>query len=69
MHSSRSGGSPSMMPCHASWVDVVDVWAQSPLTVSGSLHSLDGEEVEVPSMPHNFLDVGSKWLLWFSSMV
>jgi hypothetical protein len=55
--------------CHASWVDVVDVWAQSPLIVNGVLHDLDGKEVKAPSMPRPILDVASKWPLQFSSMV
>jgi hypothetical protein len=45
-------GSPLLLPHHASWIYVVDMWAQPPLTVSGVLHDLDGEEVKAPSMPH-----------------
>jgi hypothetical protein len=68
-HSSRSGGSPSLLPWHASWVDVVDVWARSPLTVNGALHDLNHEEVEARSMPLTIPDVGSEWPLRFSSTV
>jgi hypothetical protein len=39
------------MPRHTGWIDVVDVWAQSPLTVSKALHGMDGEKAEVPRMP------------------
>jgi hypothetical protein len=59
MWSSRSGGSSSLLPCHASWVDIVDVWARSPLIVIGALHGLDGKEVKVTSMTCTIPDVGS----------
>jgi hypothetical protein len=48
MHSSQSrghDGPPSKLPHHISWIDVVDVWAQSPFTVSGALHGSDGESL------------------------
>jgi hypothetical protein len=72
--SSQSHGcdaSPLLPPRHAGWIDVVDVLARPPppLTVSGALHSSDGEEVEVTSMPHTIPDMGSEQPLWFSSMV
>jgi hypothetical protein len=52
--------SPSLLPCHAEWIGIVDVRAQSPLTVSGALCGLDGEKVEAPSMPHTISGVGSE---------
>jgi hypothetical protein len=69
MHSSQSGSSPSLLPHHASWIDVVDVQTRSPLAVNGALHALDAKEVEVPSMSHTILDMDSEWLLQFSSIV
>jgi hypothetical protein len=69
MHSSRSGSSPSLLPHHASWIDVDDVQTRSPLTVNGALHALDTKEVEVPSMSRTILDMDSEWLLKFSSTV
>jgi hypothetical protein len=69
MHSFRSrghDGSPSLLPRHVGWIDVVDVWAWSPLAKSGALHGLDGEKVEVPSMSRTILGVGSERPLQFS---
>jgi hypothetical protein len=46
-HSFRSrgcDGPPSLLPRHVGWIDVVDVWAQSPLIVSEALDDLDGEK-------------------------
>jgi hypothetical protein len=46
MHSSRNCGrygSPSLLPHHIGWINVVDMWAQSPLTVSGTLLGLNSE--------------------------
>jgi hypothetical protein len=54
-----------LLPCHASWVDIVDVWARSPLIVNGALHGLDGKEVEVTSMTCTIPDVGSVALVFF----
>jgi hypothetical protein len=47
----------------------VDVWAQSPLAVSGVLCGLDGEEAEALSMPCTILSEGFKWSFQFSPMV
>jgi hypothetical protein len=47
-------------------VDVIDVWAQSPLTVSGVLHGMDGKKDEVPRPPRIILGVGSEQPLQFS---
>jgi hypothetical protein len=66
--SSRSGGSPSLLPWHTSWVDVVAMWARSPLVDNGALLGLDGKEVDAPSVPRTILDVGSEWPLRFSSI-
>jgi hypothetical protein len=62
-------GPPSFLPCHISWIDIVDVQARSPFAVSGALHSSDGENVEVPSTPRIIPIVVSKTPLSFSSMV
>jgi hypothetical protein len=43
------GGSPSLLPRHARWIDIVDVQVQSPLAASDTLLVLDGEKTEVPS--------------------
>jgi hypothetical protein len=72
MHSSRNRGrdsSPSLLPRHVQWNNVVDVRAQSPLSVSGALRCLDGENTEAPSMPRTIPGVGSKRPLQFSPMV
>jgi hypothetical protein len=69
MHSFQScghDGSPFLLPHHAGWIDVVDVWDQSPLAVSGMLCGLDGKKAKVPSTPHTIPDMGFKWVLWFS---
>jgi hypothetical protein len=47
-----------LLPCHASSVDVVDVWDRCPLVVNRALHGLDGKEVEAPRMPRTIPDVG-----------
>jgi hypothetical protein len=39
-------------------MDIVDVWAQSPLAVNGALHRLNGEEVEALSMLLTIPDMG-----------
>jgi hypothetical protein len=67
-HSSRSHGRdvpPSLLPHHAGWIDIVDVWAQSPLAVSEVLHGLGGKRAKAPSMTRTILGVGSKHLLRF----
>jgi hypothetical protein len=72
MHSFEShgcDGPPSLMHHHVSWIDVVDVWAQSPFAVSGALHGSDGEKSEAPSTPCIIPVMGSETLLQFSSMV
>jgi hypothetical protein len=51
--STQSGGPPSLLPCHASWVDVVDVLARSPLAVDGVVLGPDGE-VEAHQACHNY---------------
>jgi hypothetical protein len=43
-HSSRNGGSPSLLPPHARWIDVVDMRVQPPLVASGVLRGLDGKK-------------------------
>jgi hypothetical protein len=71
-HSSQNrgrDGSPSLLPRHTGWIDVVDVRAWSPLIVSGALRGLDGEKAEAPSAPRTIPDVGSEWPLHFSPTV
>jgi hypothetical protein len=68
-HSSQSDGSPSLLPHYANQVDIVDVWARPPLTVSGALCGSDGVEVEAPSLLRTILDVGFEWPFQFSSTV
>jgi hypothetical protein len=55
-HSSQSSGSPSLLFCRTSWVDVVDVWVRPPLVVNGMAHGSGGEEVKEPSPPRNILN-------------
>jgi hypothetical protein len=62
-------GPPSLLPRHVSWIDVVDVQAWSPFTVSGVLHDSDRGKVEAPSTPRIIPVMGSKMPLQFSSMV
>jgi hypothetical protein len=62
-------GSPSLLPHHARWIDVVDVRAQSPLIVSGALRDLGVERAEVLSMPCTILGVGFERPLQFSPTV
>jgi hypothetical protein len=64
-HSSRSGGLPSLLPCHTGWIDAAIVRAQPPLTVNGVPHSLDGEEVKAPITPRTILNMGSERPLRF----
>jgi hypothetical protein len=62
-HSSQSlghDGSPLLPLCHAGWIDVADVRAASPLTLSEVLRSLDGKNDEVPGPPCTNPDVGSE---------
>jgi hypothetical protein len=69
MHPFQSRGHDgllSLLPHQAGRIDVVDVWARSPLAVSGALRGLDGEKVEVPSTSCTIPGVGSEWPLWFS---
>jgi hypothetical protein len=68
-HSRVRDGPPSLLPHHIRRIDVAVIQAQSPFRVSGALHSLDGEKVEVPSTPRIIPDAGSEPLLWFSSTV
>jgi hypothetical protein len=70
--SSRNCGlddSPSLLPRHAEWIDVVDVRARSPLVVSEALRGLDGEKAKAPSMPRTIPGMGSKQPLQFSSTI
>jgi hypothetical protein len=64
-------GSPSLLPLHAGRIDIVDMWARSPLDVSGALCGLDDEKVEVPSTLRTIPDVGSErslqFTLWYKS--
>jgi hypothetical protein len=72
VHSFQSHGNdgpPSFLPHHVSWIDIVDMRAWSPLTVSGALHGLDDEKAEAPSTLCIILVVGSEMPLQFSSMV
>jgi hypothetical protein len=62
-------GPPSLLPHHVSWIDIIDVRAQSPFAVSGALHSLDSEKAEAPSTPRIIPVMGSKMSLQFSSTV
>jgi hypothetical protein len=43
--------SPSLLPHHARWIDIVVVQARSPLAVSGALCSLDGKKAETLGTP------------------
>jgi hypothetical protein len=61
MHSSWSSGSPPLLSRCTSEVDVVDVWGGSLLVVNEASHGLDGEEVEMPSLPRTILNVRSRW--------
>jgi hypothetical protein len=58
-----------LLPCHTSWIDVVDVQARSPLIVNGAFYGSDGEAVEAPGMPCSSPDVCSEWPLWVSFTV
>jgi hypothetical protein len=60
------GGSPSLLPHHTGWIDIVDVSGRSPLTVSGVLCGLGGERVEAPSTPCTILGIDFEQLLQFS---
>jgi hypothetical protein len=62
-------GSPSLLPRHIKWIDVVDVRAQSPLLMSGALPGLDCKNAEAPSMPHTIPGMGSEPWIRFSPMV
>jgi hypothetical protein len=53
----------------SSWIDVVDMRAQSPFKVSGVLHGSYGEKAEASSTPLIILVVGSEMPLRFSSIV
>jgi hypothetical protein len=71
-HSSRNRGLddlPSLLPRHPWWIDVLDVRARSPLTVSGALHGLDGEKAEALSMPCTIPGVGFERPFQFSPTV
>jgi hypothetical protein len=71
-HSSRNhgrDGSPSLLPHHARWIDVVDIQARSPLAVSGALHGLGGERAKAPSTPRTIPGVGFERPLQFFPMV
>jgi hypothetical protein len=57
-----------LLPCRTGWIDVADVWAQSPLAASGALHGLDGEEVDAPSLSCTTSVVGFEWSLRFFPM-
>jgi hypothetical protein len=62
-HSFRSrgcGGSPSLLAHRDGRINVVDVWARLPLTVSGVLCGLDGKKIKAPSMPCTIPSVGFK---------
>jgi hypothetical protein len=62
-------GPPSLLHCHISWIDVIDVWARSSFAVSGALHGSDGEKAGALSTPDIVLVMGSETLLRFSFMV
>jgi hypothetical protein len=64
-NSSQSSGSPSLPFCHASWVDVLDVWVWSPLVMNGTSCGSGGEEVKKPILPRNIPNVGSELSLQF----
>jgi hypothetical protein len=66
MYSSRDrgrGGSPSLLPRHAEWINAVDVQAQSLHAVSGPFNGLNGEKANAPSTPCTILGVGFERLL------
>jgi hypothetical protein len=69
MHSSLSGGSPSLLPHHVGWIDVVDVRVQPPLAMSGALRGLDEEKAEAHSTLCIIPSVGFERPLRFPSMV
>jgi hypothetical protein len=50
-------GSPSLLPHHAGWISVVDVWARSSLAVSGVLCGLGGERAKVLGTPYTDVDI------------
>jgi hypothetical protein len=56
----RCDGSPSLLAHPTEWINLVDMQTRFPLVVSGALHTLNGEEVKVPSMPCTILPVGSE---------
>jgi hypothetical protein len=62
-------GLPSLLPHHAGWIDVVDVWARSPHLLSGALCGLDSEKAEVLSTSPTIPGVGSEWSFWFSPII
>jgi hypothetical protein len=71
-HSSQNhgcDGSPSLLPRHAGWIDVVDVWARSPLIVSGAFLGSNGEKDEALSTSCTIPGVGSERPFWFSPTV
>jgi hypothetical protein len=48
-------------------INVADVWAQPPLTVSGASCALDGEKAEAPSMSRTTPSVSIEQPFWFFS--
>jgi hypothetical protein len=58
-----------LLPHHVSWIDAVDVRAQSPIVVSGALDGSDGEKAKAPSTPCIIHVLGSKMPLQFCSTV
>jgi hypothetical protein len=55
-----------LLPRLTERVDVVDMWARSPVAVSGVLRGLDGEKAEALSTLPIILGMGSKWPHRFS---
>jgi hypothetical protein len=66
MHFSQShgfDGLPPLLLCHAGWIDVADMWALSPRTVSEALYGLDGKKPEALGLPRTIPDMGFEQLL------
>jgi hypothetical protein len=71
-HSSQNrgpDGSPSLLPHHAGWINIIDMRARSPLAVSGALHGLGGKKAKAPSTPRTIPGVGFEQPLRFSPVI
>jgi hypothetical protein len=68
-HSSQNDGSPSLLPRHTRWINIVDVLIQPPLIASGALCDFDGEKAKALTTSCIMLGMGSERPLLFSSKV